>query len=89
MDLGLVGGAALTGTAFPFGRSHALMVQPMDRGVQALYEEACQTRSHHDAALTALVEAARARDIAIDEGALRRLLDGTPCPLCGCTLTAG
>ena len=89
MGFGLVGGVAVAGAALPFRRSYALSLQPMDQGTQALYQNACGTTTHHEAALTALIEAARAREISVDEGALLRLLDGTPCPLCGCAITAG
>lgn len=89
MDIGLIGGLGLAGSALPFGRSFGLTLQPMDQETEALYLDACGTGTRHAAVLDALVDAARARDISVDEAALRRLLEGSPCPLCGCALTVG
>ena len=88
-DLGLLSGAGLAATALPAGRTVALSLQPMDPSVDAAYRDACAVDNRHAALADALIKTARARDVAIDEAALRRLLDQTPCPLCGCALSSG
>ena len=89
MDVGLLGGIGVAVSIMPAGRVSALSLQPMDQEVGTLYQSACTVDNRHAALADALVAAARARDVAVDEAALRRLLEGTTCPLCGCSLAAG
>lgn len=88
MDLGL-GGAGAALSAVLTDRAFGLSVEPLAGEAEALYRQACRPESDHAAIVDALLAAARARDVAVDEPALRRLLAGTACPLCGCPLTVG
>ena len=89
MDIGLIGSIGVAASIMPAGRASALSLQPMDQEVGTLYQSACTAGNRHAALADALIAAARARDVALDEDALRHLLEGTACPLCGCSLAAG
>lgn len=89
IDWALVGGAASAAAVLPSGQSAALSLQPMDPSLDTLYRDACSVDNRHAALADALVATARASDVAIDEAALRRLLERTACPLCGCALSVG
>lgn len=88
MDMGL-GGAGLALSTLLAGRAFGLSLQPLEGEVESLYREACQADTDHTAIVETLLQAARRHDVAVDEPALRRLLAGRACPVCGCPLLVG
>lgn len=88
LEIGL-GGAGLVLSTLLADRAFGLSLEPLSGEAESLYREACRPDSDHAALVEALLHAARRHDVAVDEPALRRLLAGRACPVCGCPLLVG